>query len=78
MHHRQIMADEQAGEAVVLTQIGAQFQYLRLYRHIQRTGGFVGDHQAWRQRQGPRQHHPLSLPTGHLGGSRTAIPGAGT
>ena len=42
-HHRQVVADEQVGQAQPRLQVAHQVQDLRLHRHIERAGRFVAD-----------------------------------
>src|SRR3569833_3751112 len=44
-HHAEIMRDEQQRHAGVFLQLAQQLEYLRLDRHVERGGGFVGDQQ---------------------------------
>ena len=66
LDHRQIVADEQVGQAKFPAQFGQQVQNLRLHRYIQRAGRFVADHDARTQHQGAGDRHALALPAGQL------------
>ena len=64
--HGEVVRDEQACEADFGLQLLEQFQHLRLHRHIQRGGRFVGDEQARLQRQRACQGGALALAAGQL------------
>lgn len=66
MHHRQVVADEQAREPQVVLDLGEQCQDVGLHRHVECTGGFVGDEQSRPQCQRAGQRDPLPLSTGQL------------
>ncbi len=42
-HHREIVADEQVGEAEPVLQVAHQVEDLRLHRHVERRGRLVAD-----------------------------------
>jgi hypothetical protein len=42
-HHRQVVADEQVGQALLALQVLHDVQHLRLHRHVQRRGRLVAD-----------------------------------
>ena len=65
-HHRQIVCDEQVGQAELRLQIGQQVHHLRLYRHVERRYRFITDDQLGLQRQRPRNAQALALPAGEL------------
>lgn len=78
MHHRdpvrerprqaQIVGDDQRRQPELVTQLQHQLHDLLAYRRIHRGHRLVGAQQAGRQRERPRDHHPLSLPPGELTG----------
>ena len=60
------MGDQENGHAQVFLQSRKQIQNLRLNRHIQSRGRFVGDQQIRITRQGHGDHHPLLHPSRHF------------
>ena len=74
LHHRdsvrkffddgQVVADEQAGKAVLGLQLAQQLQHLRLYGDVQGRRRLVGYDQGGFQGQRPRDTHTLALPPG--------------
>ena len=65
-HHAQVVGDEHHRHAPVPVERPQQIEDLRLDRHIQGCGGFVGDQHFGFQRQRHREHHPLAHATGEL------------
>ena len=63
---RQVVRDEQARESQLGLQTGQEFEHLGLHRHVECTGGLIGDHQSGVQGQGTGNGNPLTLPTAHL------------
>lgn len=45
-NHRQIMSDEEVGEAPSLPQISQEIEYLRLYGHVERRDRLVQDQEV--------------------------------
>src|SRR5690625_2554070 len=66
--HRQIMADEQARESVLLLQAFEQVEDLRLHRYVERRGRLVGDEQLRPQGQSAGDADALTLTAGELMG----------
>ena len=64
--HRQVMADEQVGQAQSGLQVGEQFEYLRLHHHVERRHRLVAHQHLGPQRQRPRDRDPLALTAGQL------------
>ncbi len=62
----EVVADPHHGGAEVALQIPDQLDDLRLRRHVQRGGRFVGDQQFRIARHRDRDHHALLLSTGQL------------
>ena len=60
--HRQVVADEQVGDAELLRQVLHQVEYLRLHRDVERTDRFVRHDQAGPGDQRPGNRHALALP----------------
>ena len=50
-HHRQVVADEQVGQALAYAQIAQEFEDLRLDGDIERACRLIQHHQLRRQRQ---------------------------
>ena len=66
LDHREIVADEQIGQAELAPQFGEQIEDLRLHRHIQRAGRLVAHNDARAQHQGAGDRHALALAAGKL------------
>ena len=64
--HAHVVGDQHDGRALLAAQALEQFDDLRLDRHVQRGGGFVGHHQARFGGQGQRDHHALAHAAGEL------------
>ena len=62
LHHRQIVADEDAGQIKIAVQFKEQIDDLRLNRHVQRGDRFVADQYVGLhgQRTGNRDTLPLT------------------
>ena len=65
-HHRQVVRDEQVGQAQALLQFHQHVDHLRLDRHVQRRHRLVADHQAGLERQRARDADALALAAGEL------------
>ena len=65
-HHRQVVRDEEIGQAQPLLQFHQHVDHLGLDRHVERRHRLVADHQAGLQRQCPRDRDALALPAGEL------------
>ena len=63
---RQIVGDEDVGEAELLLQVGEQVEDLGLDRDVQGRDRLVADDQLRLERQGPGHADPLPLPAGEL------------
>ena len=72
---REVVRDQQDGEAQTVSQVVEQLQDGRLHRHVEGRDGLVGDEQAWLDGQRPRDGDPLPLSTGELVG--VAVEGLG-
>ena len=59
--HRQVVGDEQIGQAQALLQFDKHFDDLGLDRHVQGRDGLVADDQAGLQRQGAGDADALAL-----------------
>ena len=59
-HHAKIMRDQHHRHAIGLTQIREQIKHLRLHRHIQRGGWFIGNQHARAERDCHRNQHALA------------------
>ena len=64
--HRQLVCDEDHGEAELLLQILEQVQQLRLHRYVQRAHGLIGDEYLGSDRKGACDSHALALPAAQL------------
>ena len=67
LDHREIVADEEIGEAEVAPQLGQQVQDLRLHRDVERAGRLVAHHDARPQHQRAGDRDPLALAARQLG-----------
>ena len=67
-HHAEIVGDEHHTGAAPLLQLEDQTQNLRLRRHVQGGGWFVGDKKRRVKHQRCRNHDALALPTRDLMG----------
>ena len=65
VHHRQVVADEQVGDAELLLQVLHQVQHLRLHRDVERAHRLVGDDQARPRDQRARDGDALALAAGN-------------
>ena len=66
--HAEIVRDEDDRGVVLVLQLAQQRQDLRLRRHVDRGGRFVGDQQARPARQRHGDHRALPQPAGQLPG----------
>lgn len=67
-HHAQVMGDHDDRQATLVAQVEQQPQDLRLHRHIQGRGRFVGDQHLRVAAQGYGDHGALAHATGKLMG----------
>ncbi len=67
-HHTEVMGDEQHSGVQTALEGGYHVQHLRLDRHIQGCGGFIGDQERWIAGQGDGDDDPLLHPPGELMG----------
>src|SRR5206468_5337961 len=74
LHDPEVVADEQAGEAVLALQLLEEVEDLCLHRHVEGRGGFVGHEQPRLESEGPGDAHALALTAGQL--VRVAVPEA--
>ncbi len=65
-HDREIVRDEQIGEAEALLQIDQQVDDLRLDVHVERGDRLVGDDEVGPQRERARDRDALALPAGEF------------
>ena len=65
-HHAKIMGDENHRHAALAPQVFYQLEDLRLGGHIKRRGRLIRDEDVRLERQGHRDHDPLSLPPRQL------------
>ena len=65
-HHRQVVADEQVGQAMFFLKLAEQGDHLFLHRAIQRRGRFVQQDQRRFQHQRPGDGDALALAAGKL------------
>ena len=68
LHHRQIMADEEKGEALAVAQIHQQIEHLRLDGEIEGGDGLIGDDEPGPADEGAGDGDALALPAGELMG----------
>ncbi|MOA12453.1 hypothetical protein D3C78_1324480 [compost metagenome] len=66
LHDRQVMGDEDHGHAAFLLQVADEIEDLRLHRHIQRGGRFIGNQHVRIVGERHGDHHTLSLAAGKL------------
>ena len=57
----EVVADEQGCETELPLQLGEELEYPCLHRHVEGTGGLVGDQQLGVERDAPRQAGTLTL-----------------
>ena len=67
-HHRDVMRDEEVGEAQRRLEIAQQIQHLGLDGDVERRDRLVGDDEARVERQGAGDAEALALPAGELVG----------
>ncbi len=65
-HHRQVVRDEQVGQAALALQVLHDVEHLRLHAHVQCRGGLVAHQELRLGRQGPGDGNALPLPAGEL------------
>ena len=65
-HHRQIVGDQQIGEAEPLLQIAHEIENLRLDRDVERRGRLVADDQIGVRGDRARDRDPLALAAGEF------------
>jgi hypothetical protein len=65
--HRQVVGDEQVGQAPFALQVAQQIEDAGLDAHVQRGDRLVQDQDPRLQRQGPGDADTLALPAGELG-----------
>ena len=65
--HRQVVRDEEVGEAELLLQVGQQVDDLRLDGHVERRHRLVADDQLGPERERARHADALALTAGELG-----------
>ena len=66
LDHRQVVRDEQVGEAELLLQVLEQVDHLRLDRHVERRHRLVADDQLRLDRERARDADALALAAGEL------------
>ena len=66
LDHRQVVRDEQVGEAELLLQVLEQVDDLRLDRHVERRDRLVADDQLRLDRERARDADALALAAGEL------------
>ena len=74
--YRQIVRDEQIGEAAITLQVTQQVDDLRLHTHIEGGHRFIAHHKRWFDGKRTRDSDPLSLSTGEFVRVATAVLGA--
>ena len=65
-HHRQIVADEQVGQAEAVLQVAHQVEDLRLHRDVERRGRLVADDELGIAGKRARDRDALALAAGEL------------
>ena len=75
LYYRQIVADKQITQIILLLQIAQQFYYLSLHGTVQCGCRLIEQNQLGFEYQCPRDGYPLALATGKL--VRLAVPGIG-
>jgi hypothetical protein len=66
LDHREVVADEQVGEAELLAQVHEQVQHLRLDRDVERRHRLVADDESGLHRQSAGDADALALAAGEL------------
>src|SRR5665648_393048 len=66
LDHREVMADEQAGEPVLALQLLEQVKHPRLHGHVKGRGRLVRNEQLGREGERPGDAHTLTLAAGQL------------
>ncbi len=64
--HREVVADEEVGEAELVLQVAHQIEDLRLHRDVERRGRLVADDELGFRGQRARDRDPLPLAAGEL------------
>ena len=65
-HHRQVVSDEQVGNAELVLDVFEEIHHLCLHRDVQCRDRLVGDDDAGIDRKGSRNTNPLALTAGEL------------
>src|SRR5205823_2341957 len=65
-HYREIVADEEVGEAELVLQVAHQIENLRLHRDVERRGRLVADDEFGFRGKGARNRDPLPLTAGEF------------
>ena len=66
LHHREIVRDEDVGEAEPPLQVAQQVEHLRADRHVERRDRLVAHDQLRLDRERARDHDALALPAGEF------------
>ena len=66
LDHREVVRDEQVGEAELLLQVLEQVDHLRLDRHVERRDRLVAHDQLRLDRERARDADALALPAGEF------------
>ena len=74
LHDAEVVADEQAGEALLALELLEQVEHLGLHRDVERRGRLVGHEQVGLEGEGAGDADALALTTGELVG--VAVPEA--
>ena len=74
LHHRQVMGDEQHGQAVATLHVLQQVQDLGLDGHVERRHRLVADQHLGIERQGPGDADALALAAGELMRTPGSVP----
>lgn len=75
LDYREIVGDEQIGEAVRQAKVCEEFKNLRLNGHVESSHRFVKDDDGGVRCQCTRNSHPLLLASRQLAGQRVEEPG---
>ena len=66
LHHREIVRDEEVGDAEFLLQVDHQVDHLRLHRHVERRDRLVGHDDVRVEGERARDAEPLALTAGEF------------
>jgi hypothetical protein len=65
-YYREVVRNEEVGQAAVALEVGEKVEHLRLYRNIEGRDWLIADDERWLDRQRSRNSDALPLASGEL------------